>query len=212
MGPSRYILGFVAGVRDDDLPLLLALTAASSALEHVFPPFPGDVGVTLCAAVGFAHSWPAWGLFLSALGGSLVGTTLAWGFGRWLDRNARHTTRPWLLYARARAQEATASFDRHGLKIIAVSRFVPLGRAFIIVAAGFRAMPLGRVLLAAAAGAVLWNSVLFALAALVGRNLDLLGRYLDRYNRGALAVLVVIAVAVYARRRFTKKPEDSPPA
>ena len=90
-----------------------------------------------------------------------------------------------------------------------VSRFAPGIRAFVIVGAGFRAMPVVPVLAAAVLGAALWNVLLFTVAALVGKNLPRLAAWLDRYNRAAFVVLLVVA-AGFALRWLWKRRHPEP--
>ncbi len=210
MSPGHALLALLDRLDTHDAPLGAALVAASSFLEHVFPPFPGDLGVTLGAAVGFARAWPVALLFAASLLGAAVGAAVAWRFGAWLEDRAR-TAPPagWLRRAHDGALDATEALDRRGVWIITASRFVPGVRGFVIVAAGYRHLPLPRVLAAALAGALAWNALLFTVAALVGRNLDALGAWLDRYNRIAGAVVVIAALAFVLHRVWRRR--RSPP-
>jgi membrane protein DedA with SNARE-associated domain len=78
----------------------------------------------------------------------------------------------------------------------------------VIVAAGFRGITLSKTLAAAALGAALWNTLLFTLAMVLGRNLEALASALDTYQRGAFAVVVAVLVGIGLRtlwiRRRTK--------
>jgi len=185
--------------------LLGALVALSAFAEHVFPPFPGDLGVTLGAAVGFAVPGRAPWLFAASLVGNLCGALLTYGFGRWLAVRADHSPRPWVQRMRGQTLAVTERLARQGITLVVVSRFAPGVRAFVIVGAGFRAMPLRSVLLAALLGASLWNALLFTVAALVGKNLPRLADWLDRYNRVAFGALLVVAVLALLRWLWVRR-------
>ncbi len=199
MHPGQHILHALERLDAHDVTKGAALIAASSAFEHVFPPFPGDLGVTLGAAVGFARAWSLPVMFGAAVSGSIAGSAVAWLFGRWLERRSHFPRHPWVARAHDRALAATAALDRHGLALVVGSRFLPGIRAFVVVATGFRRFPIVNVLVAAALGATLWNTLLFALAALVGHNLQALAGWLDAYNRAALALVAAAALALGAR-------------
>jgi membrane protein DedA with SNARE-associated domain len=205
MSPGQRILHLLERLDAHDAPRGAAVIAASSFLEHIFPPFPGDLGVTLGAAVGFARGWSTPLLFAAAVLGGAVGACVAWAFGRWLERRSHHPKHPWVARAHDEALRVTRALDRHGLPLVVASRFVPGVRAFVLVATGFRRFPLANVVVAAALGATLWNALLFALAALVGRNLDALGRWLDAYNRAALALAAALAAALVARWAWRRR-------
>lgn len=202
MSPGSTLLDHLQRLDGNSVLVVLAVVAAASFIEHVLPPVPGDLGVTVGASIAFARGWSIPPFFCAALAGSLLGAALAWRLGRWLERRTDAPTHPRLLALHARVTTATAPLDRHGLGLIVACRFVPAARAFVVVAAGFRRMPFARVMLAAGLGAALWDGVLFALAAVVGRNLPRLAAWLDAYNRLALASLVVAAVAAVATRAW----------
>lgn len=204
MSPGQHILQLLERLDAHDAPRGAGVIAASSFLEHVFPPFPGDLGVTLGAAVGFARGWSTPAMFAAAVLGSAVGSCVAWSFGRWLEHRSHFPKHPWVARAHDEALVVTRALDRHGLPLVIASRFLPGIRAFVVVATGFRRFPLVNVLVAATLGATLWNALLFSLAALVGRNLDALGRWLDTYNRavfGLVAATLAVLAARWAWRR-----------
>ena len=205
MSPGQRILQLLERLDAHDAPRGAAVVAVSSFLEHVFPPFPGDLGVTLGAAVGFARGWSTPLLFAAAVLGGALGSCVAWYFGRWLEHRSHFPKRPWVARAHDEALAVTRALDRHGLSLVVASRFLPGVRAFVIVATGFRRFPLVNVLVAATLGATLWNALLFSLAALVGRNLDALGRWLDAYNRAVFVLAAAVVTALVARWAWRRR-------
>jgi membrane protein DedA with SNARE-associated domain len=213
MNPGEHLLTLLQRLDAHDAPLGAAIIATSSFLEHVFPPFPGDLGVTLGAAVGFARAWPVYVMFPAAVFGGTLGALVAWSFGRWLERRSHHPKHPWVARAHERVLDATRVLEKHGLALVVTSRFLPGVRAFVIVATGFRGFPVVNVLAAATLGATLWNALLFAIAAVVGHNLTKLGAWLDAYNRAALLVVAVVFVLALLHRVWVRRrnPAVDPP-
>lgn len=205
MNPGQRVLELLERLDAHDAPLGAAIISASSFLEHVFPPFPGDLGVTLGAAVGFAREWPIYVMFPAAVLGSTLGSTVAWTFGRWLERRSHFPKHPWVARAHEQVLDATKALEKHGIALVIGSRFLPGIRAFVVVATGFRRFPLLNVLAAAGLGATLWNALLFTIAALVGRNLSTLGAWLDAYNRVAILVVAAIVLVAILRRAWLRR-------
>ncbi|MEZ4405611.1 MAG: VTT domain-containing protein [Polyangiales bacterium] len=182
--------------------LLVLLIAASAYVEHVFPPWPGDLAVTLGVAVGLARELPLAFLYAVAVAGSVAGAMTTYAFGRWLARTTDRPRHPWVQRVHDGAMRATEALEKHGVALVAISRFVPVGRAFVLVAAGFHKLPPGQVALAAGLGAGLWNAMLCGLAWGVGHNMERLAGWLDRYNRYALIVAGAVVAALAARALY----------
>lgn len=180
--------------------LVVAVVAAASALEHVFPPLPGDLIVTLGAAVAFAHRGIAPLCYVAALLGSALGAMVTYAVGRWLSHRGEQPRPGWAHRLHDGAMEVTAALDRHGVGLLVVSRFAPGVRAFVVLAAGFHRIAPARVVPAVIIGAALWDAALFALAAAVGRNLHALARWLDAYARVVVGAMILAGVVWLIRR------------
>lgn len=200
---GRHLLDLVNRAGDARPDLVAAVLALASALEHVFPPIPGDLIVTLGAAVAFAHGGTAVLCYAAALLGSALGAMVTYAVGRWLSHRGEKPRPGWAHRLHDGAMEVTAALERHGVGLIVVSRFIPGVRAFVVLAAGFHRVPLARVIPAVVTGAALWDAALFGLAAAVGRNLPALARWLDAYARGVLGALFLGLVGwlIWRQRR-----------
>ncbi|NOY94095.1 MAG: DedA family protein [Deltaproteobacteria bacterium] len=184
-------------------PLVYLVLGLAAATEYVLPPMPGDsvslLGIFLAATAGYS----AWLVLGSLTLGSIVGSLLAWGFGRWLDGRRERWPR-FMRHERVAPSIARvqASFERHGPAYLAVNRFLPGLRAFFFVAAGLSGMRPLPVAFWGGVSALVWNSLLLGLGYLVGRNFALLERIVHGYGWGALvAALIAALVYVGAKRR-----------
>jgi len=183
-------------------PLVYLVLGLAAATEYVVPPMPGDsvtlLGIFLAATAGYSASW----VLGSLVAGSVVGSLMAWGFGRWLD----HRRERWPRFMRhervapsiARVQ---ASFERHGPAYLAINRFLPGLRAFFFVAAGLSNMRPLAVAFWGGVSALVWNGLLLAIGYLVGRNFELLERIVHGYGWGVLAVAAVAALVYFFVKR-----------
>jgi membrane-associated protein len=194
-----------------DLSELLSRTGAAapailflaSFVEHVFPPFPGDVLVVV-GAWYVVHGHIPWPLALLAVTAGAVAGSL----GRRLDARA---ARKGVLSAE-RLARFEAGYRRWGVLLLLANRFFPGVRAFIFVAAGACGIPLRTALFFGGLSAVVWAGLLLGAGALLARNADELVLLFDRYTEIAwivlaLAALAAGAVALRRRRSGRTAPE-----
>jgi membrane protein DedA with SNARE-associated domain len=184
-------------------PWAPALLFLATFIEHVFPPFPGDLLVVLGAwyAVQGQLSWPMVLAFTTA--GAVVGGWIDYrigvAVGKKLEERAEASR--WLTTERLAAFDI--AYRRWGSWLLVLNRFMPGVRAFLFLAAGAAGLPERRVVLLGGLSAVLWNALLLAAGGLVAHNLDELIALVDRYMRAAatgLGVVVLLLLASAARR------------
>ena len=171
---------------------------ASSFVEYVFPPFPGDTIVILGAwyAVHGALSWPA--AFVAVTAGAVAGAFLDWKVGRWLAPRLEAGAAHGLLDA-GRLAHFEAAYRRWGALLLVANRFMPGVRAFLFVAAGASGIPLRRVLLLGGISAALWNALLLAAGGLLARNVPELIALFERYTWSAWVALGIVAAVLGVR-------------
>jgi membrane-associated protein len=184
-------------------PLLLV---GAAFIEHVFPPFPGDLLVVLGAwyAVQGELSWPL--VYLAVTAGSVVGAWFDHRVGAWLGARLERNPGSVRWLSRDQLGRFEASYRRWGGWLLLFNRFFPGVRGFLFLAAGASRIPLSRTLLLGGLSAALWNGLLLAAGALVAKNLEELVGLVDRYMQtagllGGLALLVALARALWLRRR-----------
>jgi membrane protein DedA with SNARE-associated domain len=186
---------------------------AATFVEHVFPPFPGDLLVVLGAwyVVNGQISWVA--AFVSVTAGAVAGAWVDYRIGAALGRRLEHRLADRNPALEAKLAKFEASYRRYGDWLLVLNRFFPGVRAFLFVAAGVSGIPLRRVLVLGGLSAAAWNVLLLALGGLVANNVEELVALLRRYTRAAWMVFgaaALIALVVYARRRL-RRATPSPP-
>lgn len=179
-------------------PLVLLILGLAAMIEYVVPPFPGDTITLLGAVLVSAYDWNLALVFLALMLGSLVGSALAYALGRRWARTQLVTGNP-------RLARLVARFERHGVWLLAINRFLPGIRPLFFVAAGLAKMPAGLVLLVSAVSAGLWNALLMILGASVGKNLGAIESWFRTYTTIAWLVLascaLVAVITIIVRRR-----------
>lgn len=186
------------------MALLITMFLAGLA-EVVFPPLPGDAvflaGGFIAARRGFSFTYPllasCLGTFFAVAGLFYLGRI--WGsallerrfFLRLLPQNQQERVARW--------------FARYGAGVLLCSRFIPVVRSGLALAAGLAGMRPVTGLGSLALGVVLFNSVLVIGGSIVGDRWRELGARLATLGWAALAlgglVLAVRAILLGRRRR-----------
>lgn len=146
------------------------------AVESSFIPFPSEIVIIPAAYLAVTEgqlSIPMVILFgtLGALIGALINYYLAWWLGRpivYKFANSRfgHIC----LINQEKVEQAEQYFDKHGAISTFVGRLIPAIRQLISIPAGLAKMKMSTFLLFTCLGAGIWNAVLAALGALIGKT------------------------------------------
>ncbi|KGM54476.1 membrane protein [Lysobacter arseniciresistens ZS79] len=173
----------VVGIVVPALPLLFAV-GALIGLGHVSGPY-----ALVCAALG-AFCGDALSYWIGRRWGGQL--RQRWPFARypqWLDRGE-------------------SLFRRHGLKSIAIARFVGAVRPFVPAIAGMLVMPFRRYALASLVACIAWAALFLAPGWVLGRSYDAVAAVADRLALAlgalALAVALVWAGVLYTWRWFAE--------
>jgi membrane-associated protein len=188
-------------------PLVIFL---ATFVEHVFPPFPGDLLVVLAAwyAVQGELSWA--GLLLWSTLGAVAGAWVDHRVGAWLGRRLDLRSGRSRLLPPERLEAFEAAYRRWGSWLILFNRFMPGVRAFIFLAAGASGIPVRRVVLLGAVSAVAWNALLLLAGGVVARNLGELVGLVDQYMKVAGIVLLLAGLALAGRALWRRRARREP--
>jgi len=186
----------------------LAVLFASSILEYVFPPFPGDT-VTLAGAVlAYVGGWHPLYVLLALTLGSLAGSALDFWFGLKALTPERLARSPRLAARSASIDRVLAAYRRFGPAFLLLNRFMPGVRALFFVAAGMAGIPLRAVLLYSAASSLAWNMMLMAAGFLIGDNIPLLESLFSTWSSALWLLLAAAALWLLARHLRRRRSND----
>jgi membrane protein DedA with SNARE-associated domain len=189
-------------------PLGLLLLLLSSAVEYLFPPFPGDTVTLFGAVLITSYRWSFWGIILTTTLGSLLGAAGDYALGA-LARRRFHPETPQGEVTARRIAKIAAGFEKHGELYIVVNRFLPGIRAFFFYAAGYSGMRLSRVLFYAALSAVAWNLLIIGVGATLGANLDELEGLAWRYTEAVWVLLGAVVLFFVGRSLWRRRRSAS---
>lgn len=182
----------------------LGLLCLSSALEYVFPPFPGDTVTLAGAAIARVGGWSYPLVFLALTLGSLVGATADYLFGKHALSRERILRHRHSEKHRGAMERILDGYRRYGPAFLIANRFMPGIRALFFVAAGTAGIPLSSVLFYATVSAACFNGVLLYVGFVIGDNMERLESLFQQYLVVAwvlLATAALVGLVVWLRRK-----------
>ncbi len=103
---------------------------------------------------------------------------------------------------REQVERAAAGFERHGVKLIVLSRFMPGSRLPIYVGAGLLRYPYGKYAAWMALAAALWAPAMVALSMWLG---DALFAWLDAYETAAWIAMPLVVLGIWLMIRLAER-------
>ena len=180
------------------------------AIESSFVPFPSEL-VMPPAGYHIAQGEMSWAFVIGAgIGGSLVGAYVNYALAAWLGRPFFLKYGRYFLVSEEHIDRCDQFFARHVEITMFVGRLIPVVRQLISLPAGVARMNLLRFSLYTALGAGIWVTVLTYIGFVVGKNQELLHRYLSDATVVALAaVAAVVFIYVHVHRRRSRSRATS---
>lgn len=176
--------------------LVYAVIGAIAAIENVFPPVPADVVALtggFLAGRGAVNPWIA---FLIVWLANVAGALLVYGIGKRYGAGFFRSRFGRILLHPDQLDKLSRLYDKHGVKVIFVSRFLPAFRAVVPVFAGTSGMALWRAALPIAVASAAWYGLLIYLGATAGENWDAIRGAVEASGRWLAIAAAVLAIAV----------------
>ncbi len=211
MGPGEFEAKLIELVHATG-PEAAVVLFLSSAVEYVFPPWPGDVLTAAGAIWALEGVLPFPVLLASTTLGSVAGAAISYELGARLVGRASSGRAGRLLRWLAppeRIQAVHRLSERWGTWLVLFNRFVPGVRGLFFVAAGAGGMPRARVLTLGAVSALGWNALLLGVGWGLGRDLTRLLEWLRGWAIGGWALLALVIIVAIARRIRARRRASS---
>ncbi len=200
---------FINYIISTDLPLLIILLIAfaTTFMENVFPPAPGDtIVIVLGALIGLGKAD-----FLSVVTvatiGSTVGFIVMFLIGRFLGQRIIDSNR--FKYINEKNLEKPRNwFRKYGYTIIIINRFLTGTRAVISFIAGISKMNFGITIILSAVSSLVWNGLLIYFGMLAGENWREIDNYITLYGYILLPIFVIIA-AIFIYKWYKNKKKEA---
>ena len=180
-----------------------------SALENVFPPIPSELIMGLGGIEAGQGSLNIWLVILAGSIGTLFGNYfwywVGWRYDQLQLTGFIHRHGRWLTLDTRDVERLDALFNRYGLGIIFVARFLPAIRTMISLPAGLFNMPLWKFTIATFIGSLIWNGALAAMGYWLGRRFH----DIDAWLGIATWVVIGVMAAAYIWRVATWTPRGN---
>ena len=184
-------------------------------LESTVIPVPSELVVSPAAYHAAGGAMNIWLVILYATIGADCGATINYIAGYYLGRPIiyKFANSKWgkmCLLNQEKVEKSEKYFDNHGMVATITGRLIPGIRHLISIPAGLAKMNYWKFLLYTTIGAGVWNCILAALGwylhTIVPEE-QLHDKILEygEYIKWIIIVLVIIAIAYFAIRRFIKK-------
>jgi len=197
---ERFFAWLAVAVLAIGYPGIMLLMAIESSLV----PFPSEL-VMPPAGYQIAQGNMSWAVVISVgVGGSLIGAYVNYFLAAYVGRPFFLKYGHYFLIKPEQIARCERFFARHGEITTFVGRLIPMVRQLISLPAGVARMNLLRFTAYTALGAGIWVTVLTYIGFVVGRNQELLKRYLNDATAWALVLvggIVFLYVHLYRRRR-----------
>lgn len=178
--------------------LVYAVIGAFAGIENFFPPVPADViALTggFLAGQGVVNPWMA---FLVVWACNVTGALLIYLVGRRFGEAFFQTRFGRLLLQPKQMERLSGFYEKHGVLVIFVSRFLPAFRAVVPIFAGLSGMSFWRTALPIAVASGAWYGLIVYLGATAGENWEQIRASVEASGRWlALAAGVLGAIVAW---------------
>jgi len=186
----------------------LLLVAAAGTGEYLFPPLPGDTvmlfGFFLAGHGDLPFAW----VLASALGGSMLGAEVAYTLGDRLGHSYFFIRKSRL--AAAALPTLERYFERFGVGMVLVNRFLPVLRGFFLFAAGMGKMPRGPTFVCATLSNLAWILLIAWVGHRFGTSWDRLQGIFRTYASVLGVLFLTYAAWTFIRYRMRRKAATQP--
>lgn len=177
-------------------------------LENLFPPIPSELIMPLAGFTATQGKLNVTFVIVAGTLGSLLGALLWYYVGksfgekrlkRWADRHGK-----WLTISGKDIEKSKKWFNKYGGAAVFFGRIIPGVRTFISVPAGLDNMQLVPFLFYSIIGSALWVSLLTLAGYFLGRNYQLVEKYLGPIS-SLIVISLIVGFAFWVIKRKSKK-------
>ena len=193
------MFGFALSLTAGYLGIFILMVMESATL-----PVPSEIVLPLAGYWVYKGQIEFWPAVVVASLGSLVGTSIDFGIGYYLGRQAILRYGRWIRLSEHHLERGETWFTKYGNPAVLLARFVPLVRTVIAFPAGISKMSFGKFLAFSAIGIFVWDAILIYLGEVAGQNRDVIINSLQSafvLVEVAAAGILLVALYVFSKRK-----------
>lgn len=176
-------------------------------LEGSFLPVPSEIILPFSGYLVHLGSFTLIAVAFWAAVGNIVGTIFTYLISRYLGSAFLYKYGRYFLVTHKDIDSATKLFDRHGAKIIFISRLIPGIRGFVPIPAGIAKMKFVPFVAYVFTGSFIYSLFLTYIGFVAGENWDIIGPYFRQFDFAILGILI-LAFGWWAWHHLSRKQED----
>lgn len=182
---------------------LVSIVFLYSFFEVIFPPLPGDSLLILSGSLsGLSGSSPIV-IIISASLGTFASSIMLYLLGSKMEKALLHSSKHSQLLDSKMFHRMEKWFHKYGFWTIVLSRFIPVVRSGIILAAGMVNMEKSRSFLAVGVSIIISTSIFVVSGSFLGQNWRKLPEFWnDRIRRICLILLCLIIIYLLLARFY----------
>lgn len=186
------------------------LVGVSAALENIIPPIPADVVVVVGGVLAGAGGASALLLFLAVLIGNVGSAMLVYLAGRRYGSRFFDGRIGQFVLAPRQLEKLSAAYQKYGIPIIFVSRFLPVFRPVVPAFAGVSQLGALATALPIALASAIWYGALVYVGSTAGSNWEEVLAGLERLGTWLwlVAAVLILGVLVIWRRTRRQSADD----
>lgn len=171
------------------------------AIESSFIPFPSEVVLIPAGYLAYQGEMNIFFILLSAVLGSLAGAYLNYFLALHLGRRFILRYGKYFFISEATLARLDTFFQDHGHISTFTGRLIPGIRQLISIPAGIARMNLGEFGIYTALGAAIWSLILILLGYFIGKEQELLHRYLKEITVITLFMVSLLLLWYYRAQK-----------
>ncbi len=186
----EQIISFLQSIN----PILIYISVFGIAyIENIFPPFPSDVIVAFSGALAAVSNISLPLVIIFAVSGSTTGFITMYFIGKYagdriLEKGKIKFISTELVF------RVEKWFQKYGLWLIVINRFLAGTRAVISFVAGLSEMNLKTTIILSALSSFIWNLILIFIGFYVGHNLNKISYFISTYNKIVFGLIFFVAL------------------
>lgn len=191
-------------IRSQNVLFIYGILIASAYIENIFPPFPGDAVVLAGLYLAGKGDINYIAVLVSAVSGGLAGAMTLYAIGYLKGRRFFEIGKGKTL-AKGGLIKMDRLFQKYGVTIILVSRFVAGIRSAIAISTGIARYSVVRMMVLTTISFLLWYAMLTGLMIYSKSNWRMIVDIVRQYNVVLIVVGIVILVIWITRSLWARR-------
>lgn len=176
------------------------------ALEGSFIPVPSEIILPFSGYLVHLGKFSLVAVAFWGAVGNIIGTTFTYFVARYIGIGFLYKYGKYFLVTKKDIGDASRLFEKHGVKIIFISRLIPGIRGFIPIPAGIAKMKFIPFVVYVFVGSFIYSLALTYVGVLAGENWDVLAPYFRRFNW--IIIVLFVVGAVWWIRRYVREVKN----